>query len=56
MGDWVSAHLDVSFQTANRLWQLARAGERAIDALMADGRCGLDRAAVLVKLHAADVN
>ena len=27
MGDWVSAHLDVSSQTANRLWQLARAGD-----------------------------
>ncbi len=26
MGDWISAHLDVSSQTANRLWQLARAG------------------------------
>ncbi len=56
MGDWVSAHLDVSSQTANRLWQLARAGNERIDGLMADGRCGLDRAAVLVKLHAADVN
>ncbi len=56
MGDWVSAHLDVSAQTANRLWQLARAGNERIDALMADGRCGLDRAAVLVKLHAAGVN
>ena len=30
--------------------------QRRIDTLMADGRCGLDRAAVLVKLHAADVN
>ncbi len=56
MGDWVSAHLDVSSQTANRLWQLARAGDNNIDALMADGRCGLDRAAVLIKLHATDVN
>ncbi len=56
MGDWVSAHLDVSSQTANRLWQLARAGNERIDTLMADGRCGLDRAAVLVKLHAAGVN
>ena len=56
MGDWVSAHLDVSSQTANRLWQLARAGNERIDGLMAGGRCGLDRAAVLAKLHAADVN
>ncbi len=56
MGDWVSAHLDVSSQTANRLWQLARAGNERIDTLMAGGRCGLDRAAVLVKLHAAGVN
>ncbi|MET0831827.1 MAG: hypothetical protein ABWY62_05540, partial [Acidimicrobiia bacterium] len=56
MGDWVSAHLDVSAQTANRLWQLARASNDGIDTLMADGRCGLDRAAVLVKLHSADVN
>ncbi len=55
MGDWVSAHLDVSSQTANRLWQLARAGDNGIDALMAGGRCGLDRAAVLVKLHTAGV-
>jgi hypothetical protein len=56
MGDWVSAHLDVSRQTANRLWQLARADNGLIDALLAQGRCGLDRAAVLVKLRAADVN
>ena len=28
MGDWVSAHLDVSTQTANRLWQVARAQPR----------------------------
>jgi hypothetical protein len=55
MGDWVSAHLDVSSQTANRLWQLARADNGPIDALMAQGRCGLDRAAVLVKLHTAGV-
>ena len=56
MGDWVSAHLDVSRQTANRLWQVARAHHDAIDTLMASGRCGLDRAAVLVKLHAAGVD
>jgi Domain of unknown function (DUF222) len=56
MGDWVSAHLDVSSQTANRLWQLARAADDEIDALMAQGRCGVDRAAVLVKLHAAEVS
>jgi hypothetical protein len=56
MGDWVSAHLDVSRQTANRLWQLARAENEPIDALMTQGRCGLDRAAVLVKLRAAGVD
>jgi hypothetical protein len=55
MGDWISAHLDVSSQTANRLWQLARADHLGVNALMADGRCGLDRAAVLVKLHTAGV-
>ena len=56
MGDWVSAHWDVSKQTADRLWQLARAGNAAIDTLMGDGRCGLDRGAVLVKLQAAGVD
>jgi hypothetical protein len=56
MGDWASAHLDVSKQTADRLWQLARAGNEAIDTLMGDGRCGLDRGAVLVKLNAAGVD
>jgi hypothetical protein len=56
MGDWVSAHLDVSRQTANRLWQLARADDVGLDALMAGGRCGMDRAAVLVKLRAAGVD
>ncbi len=56
MGDWVSAHLDVSSQTANRLWQVARAHHDDIDTLMESGRCGLDRAAVLVKLRAAGVD
>ncbi|MET0830862.1 MAG: hypothetical protein ABWY62_00660, partial [Acidimicrobiia bacterium] len=37
LGDWVSAHLDVSSQTANRLWQLARAADDDLDALMTDG-------------------
>ena len=55
MGDWVSAHLDVSTQTANRLWQIARAHHDDLDDLMGSGSCGLDRAAVLVKLHAAGV-
>jgi hypothetical protein len=56
MGDWVSAHLDVSSQTANRLWQLARGHHDDLDTLMSQGRCGLDRAAVLVKLHTAGVS
>jgi hypothetical protein len=55
MGDWVSAHLDVSRQTANRLWQLARGHHDDLDTLMSQGRCGLDRAAALVKLRAAGV-
>jgi hypothetical protein len=55
MGDWVSAHLDVSRQTAQRLWQLARGHHDDLETLMSQGRCGLDRAAVLVKLRAAGV-
>jgi hypothetical protein len=56
MGDWISAHLDVSSQTANRLWQLARGHHDDLDTLMSQGRCGLDRAAALVKLHTAGVD
>jgi hypothetical protein len=56
MGDWVSAHLDVSRQTAQRIWQLARGHHDDLDTLMSQGRCGLDRAAALVKLRAAGVD
>lgn len=55
MGNWVSAHLDVSSQTGDRLWQVARAADPRIDNMMATGRCGLDRAAALVKLKAAGI-
>ena len=51
MGDWTSARLDLSRQTANRLTQLAHADDPVIDSAMSEGRWGLDRAAALVKLR-----
>jgi len=55
MGDWASAHLDLSHQTASRLSQLARAADPAIEQAMAEGKWGLDRAAALVKLRTAGI-
>lgn len=53
LGDWTSARLDLSYQTASRLSQLAHAADPEIDGAMAEGRWGLDRAAALVKLRQA---
>ena len=53
MGDWTSARLDLSRQTATRLTQLAHAHDPEIDRAMVDGKWGLDRAAALVKLRQA---
>ena len=38
MGDWASAQLDVSRQTASRLTQLAHAEDAEVDSAMAAGR------------------
>src|SRR5688500_14244029 len=51
MGDWTSAQLDLSRQTASRLTQIAHAQDPEIDQAMRSGRWGLDRAAALVKLR-----
>jgi hypothetical protein len=51
MGDWTSAQLDLSRQTASRLTQIAHAQDSEIDQAMRNGRWGLDRAAALVKLR-----
>src|SRR5688572_30636224 len=56
MGDWASAHLDVSRQTATRLTQLAHHSDPEIEQAMAEGRWGLDRAAVLTKLRNAGID
>jgi hypothetical protein len=56
MGDWTSAHLDVSHQTASRLSLLARANDAEIETNLATGVWGLDRAAALIKLRTADVS
>jgi hypothetical protein len=53
MGEWVASSLDISHQTSNRLWQVARAADARIEQSMAEGRWGLDRAAALVKLRQA---
>ncbi len=56
MGDWISAQLDVSSQTATRLTQLAHhptIGNRPGDG---EGRWGLDRAAALTKLRTAGID
>ena len=51
MGEWTSARLDLSHQTASRLTQIAHAEDEEVDRAMGEGRWGLDRAAVLVKLR-----
>ncbi|HKY49440.1 MAG TPA: hypothetical protein VJQ79_15810, partial [Acidimicrobiia bacterium] len=56
MGDWTSARLDLSRQTATRLTQLAQAEDPQIDRAMTEGRWGLDRAAALVKLRHSGLN
>ncbi len=56
MGDWTSAQLDVSSQTAGRLTQLAHHPDSEIDQAMAEGRWGLDRAAALTKLRTAGID
>ncbi len=56
MGDWTSAQLDVSSQTAGRLTQLAHHPDSEIDRAMAEGRWGLDRAAALAKLRTAGID
>ena len=55
MGDWTSAQLDVSRQTAGRLTQLAHTPDPEIEQAMAEGRWGLDRAAALAKLRQAGI-
>ena len=54
-GDWTSACLDVSPQTASWLTQLAHAADAEIDRAMGEGRWGLDRSAALVKLKGAGI-
>ena len=56
MGDWASAHLDVSRQTASRLTQLAHHPDPEIETAMAGGKWGLDRAAALTKLRHAGID
>ena len=56
MGDWTSAQLDLSHQTATRLTQIAHASDSEIDQAMTEGRWGLDRAAALVKLRQAGLH
>ena len=56
MGDWAAAHLDMSRQSATRLTQLAHTPDPEIESAMADGRWGLDRAAVLTKLRTAGID
>jgi 5-methylcytosine-specific restriction endonuclease McrA len=53
MGDWVSSHLDLSHQTASRLMTVANGDDPEIEANLATGKWGLDRAALLVKLRVA---
>jgi 5-methylcytosine-specific restriction endonuclease McrA len=55
MGDWVSAHLDLSHQTSTRLTLMARADDPEIEAKLAAGVWGLDRAALLVKLRQTEI-
>ena len=56
MGDWTSAQLDVSSQTASRLTQIAHHPDPEIDGAMAEGRWGLDRAAALCKLRTVGID
>ena len=56
MGDWASAQLDVSRQTATRLTQLAHSSDPEIEEAMAAGRFGLARAAALTRLRQAGID
>lgn len=51
MGEWVASRLDVSNQTASRLMQVAHHHQSDIEAQLASGRVGIDRAALLCKIR-----
>ena len=55
MGEWTSARLDLSYQTASRLSQIAHAADEEVDRAMEEGRWGLDRAAALIKLRQSGI-
>ncbi len=50
MVEWVASRLDVSHATARDLMFLARAADRWVEELLADGRIGLERAVLMTRL------
>ncbi len=53
MVEWVASRLDVSHPTARDLMFLARAADRWVEELLADGRIGLERAVLMTRLRLA---
>lgn len=51
MADWVASNLDVSPQSAGRMTRIARHHQRDIEARMASGELGLDRANFLCQIR-----
>jgi hypothetical protein len=51
MGEWVASRLDVSNQTATRLMGIAHHHQADIEAQLAAGKVGIDRACLLIKLR-----
>ena len=54
MADWVSANLDVSPQTAGRMMRIVRSHQADVEAHMASGAYGVDRATFLCQLRELD--
>jgi len=53
MIEWVASRLDVSHPVARDLMFLAKADDRWVEGLLADGRIGLERAVLMTRLRVA---
>ena len=53
MVDWVASRLDVSHSVARDLMFLAKADDRRVEELLADGRIGWERAVLMCRLRLA---
>lgn len=53
INEWVASRLDVTHSTASDLMLLAKAADAPIEAMLANGEIGLERAVVMVRLRLA---